>query len=223
MRQLGERFRRDQEKIPFDEIKVAVDLVMPEVTGGICFLLQQPANNHPYHLGANTVISSSPTLRALTEVWSVVTRGSQKPSIFDRLPFCPPKHKILPGSKTKLEAHSYSIICAKRPEVVVCMSQHRRDEDAGNYVGLDSVGVGQEFARRTHDLGPNLTIQRVNAFHPSYAVNYNAHKSCFRQLLILEVSQACGIYAGEWTNETWMDDLRLQCRNQAKIWMNGKM
>jgi hypothetical protein len=70
--QLIQRLRhdllRDREKICSDEIEIAAYLATPLTLGGICFVLQQPANNHPYYSGVDTVVASSPTIRALLEV-----------------------------------------------------------------------------------------------------------------------------------------------------------
>jgi hypothetical protein len=65
IRRLGHDLLRDGEKICSDEIEMAAYLAMPPTMGGICFVLQQPANNHPYHLDVDTVVALSPTIRAL--------------------------------------------------------------------------------------------------------------------------------------------------------------
>jgi len=220
-RRLGRRLRRGQEQIPDEEIGVTVDMASPASTGGICFILQQPAGNHPYHLGTDAVIESSPTLDALLQVWSTVSCGSPRPSIFDRLPFIRPQDRLSTTLKTQIEDKSLMIIQAKRPEVVVCMWRRKRDKDTGKYEdvkgfrALEGVGVGHTFTKPDHELGPGLLTRRVNAFHPSHAVNYNPHVSCFRQLLMLEVAQACGIYSGDWHNESWMTRLRTQCKKKT--------
>lgn len=213
----------DKHHIPSEEIGVTVDLASPESVGGICFILQQPAGNHPYHLGTDTVIKSCPTLDALLQVWSTVSCGSPRPSIFDRLPFICPKDRLSPTLKTEVEEQSLAIIRAKRPDVVVCMWRRKWDKYTRNYEevitgfsALEGVGVGRTFAIPDHELGPGLRTRRVNAFHPSYSVNYNPHVSCFRQLLMLEVAQACGIYSCEWHNEDWMTDLRMHCARKTK-------
>lgn len=65
----------------------------------------------------------------------------------------------------------------------------------------------------THVMASGHRIVRVNAFHPSFAMNYNPDLSCLRQLLILEVAQACGLYRGDWLNKRWMDELRERCKS----------
>jgi hypothetical protein len=86
----------------------------------------------------------------------------------------------------------------------------------GGFSALEGVGVGGTFPIPDHELEPGLQTRRVNAFHPSHAINYNPHVSCFRQLLMLEVAQACGIYSREWHHETWMTRLRMQCQKKTR-------
>ncbi|KAK7178497.1 hypothetical protein PSPO01_15457 [Paraphaeosphaeria sporulosa] len=80
---------------------------------------------------------------------------------------------------------------------------------------LEGLGVRHTFRSMEFKLRPGSKILRVNAFHPSFAINYHPHMSCFRQLLILEVAQACGLNRGQWHNQIWMDELRKSC--QAKV------
>jgi hypothetical protein len=88
-------------------------------------------------------------------------------------------------------------------------------DDPGSMRPTEGLGVGRKFANTRYAMSPGYEVQRVNAFHPSFAVNYYFHMSCLRQLLVLEVAQACGLYRGQWYNDSWMDELREHC--QAKI------
>jgi hypothetical protein len=98
-----------------------------------------------------------------------------------------------------------------------------QDEDVGSMRTVEEIGVGRTFVSCHQELEPGFQTQLVNAFHPSYAVNYNPHESCFRQLLILETTQACGLYAGRWHNKCWMDDMREQCKKRASALRQEKM
>ncbi|OAL42718.1 hypothetical protein IQ07DRAFT_668990 [Pyrenochaeta sp. DS3sAY3a] len=225
VRRLGHDLLRDGKKIRSDEIKMAVYLAMPSTTGGICFVLQQPANNHPYHLGVDTVVESSPTLRALLlEAWNTVSCNSSKPSILDRLPFIRSQDGIDSNLQHLVQERSFAMIKAKRPKVVVCMWKRKsHDEDVGSMRTVEGIGLGRTFASCHQELEPGFHTQLVNAFHPSYAVNYNPHESCFRQLLLLEMTQACGLYADRWHNKCWMDDMREQCKRRASALRQEKI
>lgn len=59
----------------------------------------------------------------------------------------------------------------------------------------------------------NTRICRVNAFHPSYALNYHPEYSCFIQLLLLAVCQAYSVYIGDWAESIWIKELRATCTN----------
>lgn len=80
-----------------------------------------------------------------------------------------------------------------------------------------SLGVGKRFEERFICLGGDHYTERVNAFHLSFALYYRRNESVFRQLLLLEVAQTCGRLRGDWKEEKWMDDLRLRCREMAKL------
>jgi hypothetical protein len=77
---------RDRKIISTAEVATAQDLAGPLTKGGICFVLQQPADNHPYHLGTESVLESSPTLNALLlDLWPTVSCGAPRPTVIDRL------------------------------------------------------------------------------------------------------------------------------------------
>jgi hypothetical protein len=217
IRKLGQDLLRNGKKICSDEIEMAAYLATPSTTGGICFVLQQPANNHPYHLGVDAVVASSPTIRTLLlEAWNTVSCNSSKPSILDRLPFIRCQDAVDPDLQHFVQERSFAMIKAKRPKVVVCMWKRKsQDEDVGRMCTVEGIGVDRTFASCHQELEPGFQTKLVNAFYPSYAMNYNPHESCFRQLLILEMTQACGLYAGRWHNKCWMDDIREQYRRRA--------
>lgn len=221
--QLGSVISRSGDPITQDEIDVTAGLAGPPQIGGVCFLLQQPAQHHPYHLGERLVSEYSPTLRAISEVWRVVTMGSGKPVILDRLPFIRPKDNTTATFHAKLQRRSMKILQEKQPDVILCMWQRRRgskgaaDEDVALFERFESLGIGRTFNLSDTELLPGVSVKRVNAFHPSYAVNYNPHLSCFRQLLILEVAQAWGRSKNQWVEQEWMGELRQDCSRVASI------
>lgn len=82
--------------------------------------------------------------------------------------------------------------------------------------GFQSTGVGKTFAKTQTQLGSELWTKIVNAPHPSYVMNYNPHISCFRELILLEVAYACGVYKKDWVEEFWMKELRERCQLTAR-------
>lgn len=223
LRNMAGTLRRNDEKIAEAEVAISADLAGPATAGGICFVLQQPANNHPCHLGIDSVVESSPTLKALLlEIWPVVSCGAPRPTIIDSLPFVRPIDQIDLSCKNSIEEKCFAIIQEKRPDVVVCMWRRKQNSDGvrtgnpGNMDTLEGLGIGRTFRSMEFELRPGFKIRRVNAFHPSFAINYHPHISCFRQLLILEVAQACGLYRGQWHNEFWMDELRSYCQDKVR-------
>jgi hypothetical protein len=90
---------------------------------------------------------------------------------------------------------------------------------------VQSLGVGKNFDKSTITFGGVLGVpmERVNSFHPSYGANYNPHVSCFRQLLLPSIAQACYIYEyGTWREEEWMKELKGKCRARAK-YIDGEL
>ncbi|KAF7589641.1 hypothetical protein BBP40_004014 [Aspergillus hancockii] len=79
-----------------------------------------------------------------------------------------------------------------------------------------SLGIGRDFDEPKISLRPGSVIERVNSFHPSFAINFNPYDSCFRQLLLLNVAKACRMYEGTWSEEEWMIDLMGRCIAEAK-------
>jgi hypothetical protein len=216
---LGRTYRRNGCAVPEEELIVAKELAFPVSKGGITVILQQPARSHPYNRGTNTVISTSPMLAALSEAFSTVSCGSlnlrDDVTVIDSLPFILPNDHTPPEFQRDWRDLSFGVVRGKEPDVVLCMSQDR-DGMSEKAKIIQSIGVGGMFEESHVELYPGVWTDRVNAFHPSYAVNHNPHISCFRQLLLLEVAQACGVRRGDWDEKEWMRDLRQKCRAKAK-------
>jgi hypothetical protein len=109
------------------------------------------------------------------------------------------------------------VIREKKPDVVVCMWKDSRRIPLG-MAKVQSLGVDQDFNKSRIRLGCVLSVpvERVNSFHPSYAAKYNPHVSCSRQILLLNIAQACYIY------EHW----HLACRKmderlEGQVWATG--
>jgi hypothetical protein len=215
------------------EVDVTGDLAGPETVGGLAVILQQPRNEHPFDQGATAVIQECETLWALDQMFATVSCNTvnllRDVSVFDLLPYTTPEEVAKNGEKLEFLGDRFDncveAVCRKKPDVVLCAGRYRlpehwdnarRNQCKGEAWKLEGKGIGANFGRfsiiRLKDAKRNYTqIHRVNAAHPSYALNYHPEYSCFRQLLLLAVSQACSVYAGDWTETNWMDDLRATC------------
>lgn len=171
--------------------------------------LSQPANYYPFHLGTDAVMSSSPIFIALDEAFITVTCGSlsvrNDVTVIDRSPFLRPEDKISPDYQKNFRNTSFDAFCEKRPDVVLCMGQDRVGIQS-RVDSLQSTGVRKTFAEM--QLGSEHWTKIVKARHPSYFMNYNPHISCFRELILLKVAQACGVYRGDWVEKDWIKELR---------------
>lgn len=223
IKQLGTGVTRNGKHLKPDEVAVAVDLAGPPSSGGVCFLLQQPAQHHPYHLGSQAVIDSSPSLKAVRDVWELVSGSAEICSILDQLPFTPTNIDVTPSYLSDIQEWSMRILQAERADVIVCMGQRTCTFKNGVQVENDQfrllqpIGIGRKFDERNILMGNGATAIRINASHPSFAMNYNMHMSCFRQLHFLTVAEARGHADGSWREEPWMDQLRHACVREARI------
>ncbi|KAH7012011.1 hypothetical protein B0J12DRAFT_690948 [Macrophomina phaseolina] len=205
------------------ELEVTSQLSMPEARGGIAIALLQPAQSHPYDSGIEQVISGCPTLCALAEVFYTVSRHTviqlDEVTVIDSMPYTEPEDRLSGLERQNKRNDFYRAIKKKRPDVLLCMWKKRRDMPS-LADGTQSLGVGRSFKDPKLPLSSTFLTYRLNAFHPSYAVNYNPQFACFRQLLILEIARACGIQRGEWREAEWMGELRRRCRIKAQSLSN---
>ena len=223
LEQYGRDLRIAGEKISLPEIEFTKTLAIPETKGGVLVLLQQPAPNQQYDgHDFNTIIQGCETLKTIDNVLRAVVGSSLKDtSCFDAFPF--QKVPIPVRSETGYfeygEAYNVckEMIQQKQPDVVLCCYQ---SPDTTKFKLLYSLGVGKMRTSRVR-LGDRFCIP-VNAFHPSYAVNYNKGESCFRTLYMLEALKAFYEFNGTWTESKWMDQLRSFCMKRAKDLVIGK-
>ncbi len=222
----------DELRLPEDEIRVTSELAGPVWAGGIAVALQQPRDNHPFRRGTRAVIQDCATLAALDELFRVVSCGTlnlrSHVSVIDLLPYLPEtetrdRDEATLDTMERAFRTSVEAICGKEPDVVLCSGRtwlgKEHDWCKGAAWMLESRGVGDTFGRhqevRLKDENGGFTrIQRVNGFHPSYALNYKPENSSLRQLQVLVVAETCAIARGEgWENETWMESIRYDCEN----------
>lgn len=214
LRDIARSITRSPEAISAEEINFAVWLSEPATTGGLLIMLQQPADNHPYHLGNQVVVQSCGTLAGLDELLQVASCGTlslKTVSVFDWLPYTRKRDKVSPDYETYLRGRVYNMICAKRPSVILCMSATRKGLDK-NIERLTSCRIGRTFSNTMVHVSQDHTLRRVNAFHPSTALYWRSHESSLRQLLLLETAHACGELRGDWTENAWISSVRCACQ-----------
>ncbi|KAK2763287.1 hypothetical protein FQN54_009923 [Arachnomyces sp. PD_36] len=202
--------------IPDDEIYVTQKLSGDD-TGGIAAILLQPSDSHPYDESIETIIEECPTYTAIDESFCAASCGTllmTDISIIDSLPFVRKQDQITSGGKGIVRKWVSRIIETKKPDVILCMWQDAEGLTP-EMSEIRSLGVGRQFNKSTVSFGSRMTAERVNAFHPSYAVNFKPSISCFRQLLLLEVTKSCRVYDGNWNEQNWMSELRDTCRIKA--------
>ncbi|KAB8213652.1 hypothetical protein BDV33DRAFT_184336 [Aspergillus novoparasiticus] len=203
------------------EINVTQQFFGPRFIGGITVILIQPSNFHPYWEGFDSVIQNCRTHSFLDEGFRAVTCGSiglgnGVLSIIDSAPYTRPNDKVSAEYKKDMRRCASGIIREKKPDVVLCMW---KDTDGVplRMAKVRSVGVGKDFAHSKISFS-GVPLDRVNSFHPSFAANHNPHISCFQQLFLLNIAEACYRYEhGSWREEEWMEDLKKRCRQEAKL------
>ncbi|KAK4177876.1 hypothetical protein QBC36DRAFT_235548 [Triangularia setosa] len=213
-----------------DEIRVTSQLAGPQTTGGILVALQQPRSNHPFEKGIKCVIDDCETLAALGEVFHIVSCGTLEigtnVSVIDLLPYITVEQMndmddVQLGDAFLSTVHVFG---RKKPQIILCCAKiwlgQKRQDCKGEAWKFESQRLGTSFGKRStirfRDETRNwVSTERVNGFHPSYCMNYYPHISCFRQLQILTVAEACGMYRDDWTEETWMKSLRDSCASQV--------
>ncbi|RYO82165.1 hypothetical protein DL764_009650 [Monosporascus ibericus] len=210
------------------ERDVTAKLAGPQSIGGIAVVLQQPRHNHPFDSGVRAVIEDCATLRALEDVFLVVSgrklRLLPDISVIDLLPYTTKCNWDDMNNEEKASAFKAAqwALGSKQPDVVLCAGKKYLSEEPRKLKDdmwkLESQGVGAVFPERYPYItvkdkdGNRIKIRRVNGFHPSYAMNYLPEHSCLRQLLFLVVAQTCAVYGkASWKEEDWMTALRRDC------------
>ena len=221
----GERYLDEPPGLYPSELNLALDLAGPDTTGGVVVALLQPGPDQTCEHRVTAAIQGSKTLDAVRELILVASNSRltiDDVSVFDTLPalgtgvtFDDVEVKddfIRAANQTFV-----NMIFAKRPNVVISCyggtSKHPGVEM------LRSTGIGQRTSGDISIYGH--LIRRVNAFHPSYAINYHPSYSCLRRLLVLEFCQAFGEWRRDWQEESWMDELRQTCRIKAQELARG--
>ncbi|KAL1965857.1 hypothetical protein VTN77DRAFT_4990 [Rasamsonia byssochlamydoides] len=215
--EFGSRLVYEEDRnVPVCEIDFATEMARPDSKGGIVVALYRPSSKQDFSTGFVSARDSCGSLKAVKDLVSAASDrklGFDDVSTFDAIPIL---HELVKDADLINDAQDTfaEMIVAKQPDVVICCWKC----DAQNELvkSLQSIGVGKCFDKPTLTYGPSLSLSllRVNAFHPSFAINYNPTYSCFRRLLILEFTKAFALWRQDWEEEKWMTELRTFCRRQ---------
>ncbi|KAB5517549.1 hypothetical protein GE09DRAFT_1158220 [Coniochaeta sp. 2T2.1] len=198
------------------DLSFGIEMARPETKGGVLVALLRPDSKQIYTNGFVAGRRGCPTLDAVADLISSTTNGKlgfDDISIFDAIPFLDEEVKDEEIVKEAQKTFA-NMVRAKQPDVVICCYTTKTQNPLVK--SLCRPGVGKSFDSTDLEYSPSLSLLRVGALHPSYAINHYPLCSCFRQLLILEFTKAFSLWRGDWTEEAWMAALRAMCRQEAR-------
>lgn len=207
------RDEKGYSKISIEEREFGRFLASPETQGGLVLILERPSDVQSYSDDLEETIKACPSLQAIDEIFSCISkdRDSIKDiSVFDFYPLMAAQLNQ-PLNRNLAQDTFLGMIREKKPKVTLCCSSR----STAKVAQFASLGVGKSFRVPETIFEGSFKTYRINAFHPSYAVNRNPTYSVFRDLLLLEFAHAYGILADKWTEEPWMGDLRKKALQQT--------
>lgn len=226
LRRFGSSLEIDNSDYPIFDLSFGLEMARPELKGGVLIVLQRPhstrKNSDGFMQGKNECQSTA----AVSELIRTVNNaklGFDDVSVFDVIPFLNETAREKDHQDIVDEAQDVfaDMVRAKDPDVILCCST----TETRNFLvkKLQSQGIGRSFYPdnpRLTEFG--LSCILVNAFHPSYAVNFYPICCCFKRLLVLEFTKAFALCRQSWTEEPWMGDLRDECQIRAERKADGK-
>ncbi|KAJ6126984.1 hypothetical protein N7523_002596 [Penicillium sp. IBT 18751x] len=224
----GTSLEVDGDDYPLEDLSFALEMARPESQGGVLIALLQPHSKQDNSNGFLAGKRNCETLKGISDLVTAVNNakaGFDDISVFDAIPLIDEAATGAEISRVIANAHEVfaNMVIAKKPEVVICCFQA---ESKNTLVQkLRSRGVGKSFDDEKsipESIEPGLSFMRVNAFHPSYAINRFPIFCCLRRLLILEFTKAFALLRNQWTEEPWMESLRNECRNAARHIANNE-
>lgn len=220
----GRSLQRSQSRsfpVSDPEIDFGSWLARPDARGGLVVALMQPARSQRYSGSFEQIKRECATLNYLDDaLQGIGLVGLEDVTCIDALPFYleSPKVKTAPPEMRAAYEVFLEMVRRKKPDVILGAWQ---GPEALGDVQYSSKGVGAVDDTRTVVVDGH-PIKIVNAFHPSYAINYNPNESCFRQLFLLEMTKAFAELDGNWKEEPWMQSLRANCGGRASTLARGR-
>ena len=216
----GSSLEVDESDYPICDLSFGLEMARPELKGGVLIVLERPHSKQKNSDGFMEGKRNCRTINAVSDLISAVNNdklGFDDVSLFDAIPFLDETvagkdHQDIINEAQNVFA---DMARAKDPDIILCCF---KTETQNSLVKkLQSRGVGRSFYPDNPKLtGFGFSSTLVNAFHPSYAVNYYPISSCFKQLLVLEFTKAFALWRQSWTEEPWMKGLRDECRSEQK-------
>lgn len=201
-------------------------MARPESKGGVLIALLQPHSKQNYSDGFLAGRRGCETLEAVSDLVTAVKNAKvcfDDTSVFDAIPLLDEVATSADISTIIADAHDVfaDMVRAKKSEIVICCF---RTESQNTLVKrLCGRGVGWSFNdEKPNPIEEGLSSIRVNAFHPSYAINHYPIFCSLRRLLTLEFTKAFSLLRHKWTEEPWMTSLRTECRQAARNTADGK-
>lgn len=197
------------------ELSFGIEMAQPESEVDIVVVLLRPHSKQVFSDGFVAGRRGCATLNAVAELISAVSNGRfgfDDISIFDAIPFL---DETITNKDTINKAQNTfaDMIRAKQPDVVICC--YKTESEDPLVLDVCRTGIGGSFQPSILGYGQSLSLLRVTAFHPSYAINFYPTCSCFRRLLTLEFTKAFALWRRDWKEERWMTDLRVICSQEA--------
>lgn len=200
------------------ELDFGLELARPETTGGIVVILQHPAPSQTYQGGYSAEEKRCATLTAVKDLIIFASAGSMdmdSVTVLDSMPYM--IEDFDPSNELHRESQEAFIqaIKAKLPDVVVSCFSSETDNKFMKLLRHWGIGV-RDDAKMIQIPGTDHKFLKINAIHPSYAINYVPHESCFRRLLMLQFAKAFVCHGSSWTEEPFMEELRKTARELSK-------
>ncbi|KAJ5115979.1 hypothetical protein N7456_000327 [Penicillium angulare] len=206
-----------EESYPICDLSFALEMARPEVKGGVLVVLERPHSTQNNSEGFMKGVNDCRTLAAVSDLVSAVTNATLRfddVSVFDAIPFLDETQTNEDIIGQAQDAFA-DMVRAKNPDVILCCFQTKTQNPLVE--ALKSRGVGKSFNFNNEKLNRfGVSFTRVNAFHPSYAINYSSMSCCMKQLLVLEFTKAFALWRQNWTEKPWMQKMRDECLNIAK-------
>ncbi|KAI1828752.1 hypothetical protein DTO027I6_10311 [Penicillium roqueforti] len=208
------------------DLSFGIEMARPESKGGIVVVLQQPHSSQDNSDGFLAGKRSCLSVKAVSELIHATSNARfsfDDISVFDAIPFLDEKvaERDIIG---KAQDVFVDMIRAKEPQIVISCFWTETGNNTVKNLRRRKIGHCFEFdpqgSKQLAELG--LLLIRVNALHPSYAINYYPDFSCFKRLLVLEFVKAFTLWQGRWTDESWMAKLRHECHKQAEKLREGQ-
>jgi len=203
------------------EIEIGEWLAGPMRHNGLVVALLQPAPKQEYKGSFEQVKVECATLKYLDNAFQGIASASlADTSCFDAFPFhlATVRKGISPPEMRMAYEIFLKMVREKKPDVIFCAWQAPEMFEDLQY---SSKGVGAVNGTEIAVVDGH-PIKLINAFHPSYAINYHSNESCFRQLFLLEMAKAFGEQNGRWLEDPWMQMLRAYCRQRASDLAKGQ-